>query len=193
MVVRMHEHNNDEILTYMWRGTVLHEDSAKHKVPLSASRLMMMNAGESFWHEESAVEGPVEALQIFIRPRDRDLPGVVQFYERPATVGDGQWHLIGGPERSVAPLKIRQEVTIYDAQVSAGQELPLPAHGKLSPCLYVMAGVVRVGDERLADGDAIADPDAALPVIRAEKDSALVLFLVDRTAKATMGGTISGA
>jgi quercetin 2,3-dioxygenase len=192
MVVRMHEHKNDEIFTYMWRGTVLHEDSAKHKVPLSSSRLMMMNAGKSFWHEESAIEGPVEALQIFIRPRDRDLPGVVQFYERPVAVSDGQWHLIGGPERSVAPLKIRQEVTIYDAQVAAGQELRLPAHGDLSPWLYVMAGAVHLGDERLADGDAIADLDAALPAIQAEKDSALVLFLVDRTAQATLGGTISG-
>ena len=44
-VVRMHEHRNDEILSYMWRGTMLHEDTAGHRIPISANKLMMMNAG----------------------------------------------------------------------------------------------------------------------------------------------------
>jgi quercetin 2,3-dioxygenase len=27
-IVRMHEHINDEILTYVWRGEIIHEDSS---------------------------------------------------------------------------------------------------------------------------------------------------------------------
>ncbi len=38
-VVKMHEHRNDEILTYVWRGTMLHEDSAGQRVPVSAAKL----------------------------------------------------------------------------------------------------------------------------------------------------------
>jgi quercetin 2,3-dioxygenase len=192
-VIRMHEHKNDEILTYIWRGSVLHEDSAKQKVALSANRLMMMNAGKSFWHEESAIEGPLEALQIFIRPRDIDLPGVVQFYERPVAGRDPHWHLIGGPERGNAPLKIRQEVEVYDAHLAAGEQLLVPASGPLVPWLFVMTGSVRVGDEELAEGDAISDVESNLPAVQAITDALLVLFLVDRTARGIMGGTISGA
>jgi redox-sensitive bicupin YhaK (pirin superfamily) len=52
-VVKMHEHVNDEILSYMWKGTMLHEDKAGNIIPISRNKLMMMNAGKSFWHEES--------------------------------------------------------------------------------------------------------------------------------------------
>ena len=67
-VVKMHEHKNDEILSYMWRGSMVHEDRAGHRIPISAKKLMMMNAGESFWHEESVPDQPVEMLQIRARP-----------------------------------------------------------------------------------------------------------------------------
>jgi redox-sensitive bicupin YhaK (pirin superfamily) len=101
-VVGMHEHKNDEILSYLWRGTMFHEDSAGHRVPVSPKKLMMMNAGKSFWHEESAPDGPVEMLQIFVRPRAADLHGQVQFYDRPFPLADGQWQVIAGPESSDA-------------------------------------------------------------------------------------------
>jgi hypothetical protein len=78
-VVAMHEHNNDEILIYTWHGTMFHEDSAGRRVSISPKRLMMMNGGKSFWHEESTPDVPVEMLQIFMRPRSADLPGQVPF------------------------------------------------------------------------------------------------------------------
>lgn len=47
---------------------MIHEDSAGHRIAIGPHKLMMMNAGRSFWHEESAPEGAVEMLQIFVRP-----------------------------------------------------------------------------------------------------------------------------
>jgi len=64
-VVSMHQHRNDEILSYMWQGLMV--------VELTPSRLMMMNAGRGFSHEESTPSVPVEMLQIFIRPQATDL------------------------------------------------------------------------------------------------------------------------
>ena len=46
----------------------MHEDSTGQRVELSPRRPMMMNAGRSFFHEESTPDVPVEMLQIFIRP-----------------------------------------------------------------------------------------------------------------------------
>lgn len=56
-LVGMHEHRNDEIFSYMWRGTMVHEDTSGDKTPISPERLMMMNAGSSFFHEESVPSG----------------------------------------------------------------------------------------------------------------------------------------
>jgi quercetin 2,3-dioxygenase len=97
-LVRMHEHNNDEILNYMWRGTMVHENSAGHRIAISPCKLMMMNVGKSFFHAGPTPDGTVEMLQIFIRPREAGVPGpgAVQFFDRPDNIVDGQWHLIAG-------------------------------------------------------------------------------------------------
>jgi redox-sensitive bicupin YhaK (pirin superfamily) len=191
-VVKMHEHKNDEILTYMWRGTMVHEDSAGHRIPISANKLMMMNAGESFWHEESAPDQPAELLQIFVRPREAGLPALVAFHDRPSGVPVGQWGWVAGPEGSGAPLTIRNAVRLYDVRLHDGQQVDVPAVEGLTPFLYVMDGVVEIGGERLGKGDAASDAGQALPPVRAAADASLVLFLVDRKATGSMAGTISG-
>jgi hypothetical protein len=188
----MHEHVNDEILSYMWRGAMVHEDSAGHRIPISPRKLMMMNAGEIFWHEDLTPDVAVEMLQIFVRPSKADLPGEVHFYERPRDFNAGHWNLIASPEASKAPLKFRQQVAVYDAHPTAGQEVSVPTIEKMTPWLYVMDGSIAIGEMRLDNGDAVTDLEQTLPKLRAEVDSTLVLFLVDRSAQASTAGTISG-
>jgi len=96
---------------------------------------MMMNAGRSFWHEESAPVDPVEMLQIFIRPREADLPGHVQFYDRKGNTIEGDWHLIAAPEDSAAPLKIRQHVMVFDARLPAGTTIDIARSDGMEPSL----------------------------------------------------------
>ncbi len=47
-VVSMREHQNDEILSCMWRGALVCEDSECHRVPVSPGGLTMINTGKSF-------------------------------------------------------------------------------------------------------------------------------------------------
>lgn len=190
--VPMHEHRNDEILSYLWRGEMVHEDSAGHRVTVSAAKLMMMNAGRSFWHEERTPDVPVEMLQIMIRPREADLPPDVAFFDRPDGPATGSWSLVAGPEGSEAPLTVRNAVRFYDVRLEAGQESEVPAVPGLWPWLYVMDGLVGIGAERLEKGDAASDISGSLPAVRALADTVLVLFLVDLTAPASRAGTISG-
>ena len=78
LLVPMHEHVDDEIVSYLRSGTLTHRDSTGRKERIGRDRLMVMNAGRGFSHEESipeATEGGagVEMLQIFIRPREAGL------------------------------------------------------------------------------------------------------------------------
>jgi redox-sensitive bicupin YhaK (pirin superfamily) len=191
-LVRFHEHVNDEILSYMWRGTMVHADSSGNRVALSPDRLMMMNAGQSFWHEESAPSDSVEMLQIFIRPREADLPGEVQFHDRDDTIADGRWHLIAAPETGAAPLRIRQQVMVYDVRLPAGREIEIPRADGMQQLLYVFDGEISAGSADLVKGDALADDENPLPPIKAIRPATLLAFLVDRRADATRAGTISG-
>ncbi len=191
-LVSMHQHRNDEILSYMWRGSMVHEDSAGNRIVVSPEKLMMMNAGKGFWHEESTPDTEVEMLQIFVRPREADLPGMVHFHDRAGALAQGTWHMIGGPEDGGAPLKIRQLVIFYEARLVKGQEVRVPVAEGMTPWLYVMDGAVRAGSVELGKGDALTDLDAPLPAIRAEGQTTLVAFLVDQSAPASAAGTISG-
>jgi quercetin 2,3-dioxygenase len=83
MVIPMHPHMNDEILSYMRKGQMMHRDSHGHIELLYGHYMMMMNAGKVFYHEETCMDDAdekVEMLQIFFRPEEDDLESKVQFH-----------------------------------------------------------------------------------------------------------------
>ena len=190
-VVSMHQHRNDEILSYMWQGLMVHQDSTGQRVELTPSRLMMMNAGRCFSHEESTPRVPVEMLQIFIRPEATDLDPSVQFHERPV-ITHGTWTHLGGPLGSGAPLIIRNQVNVYDAHLKTGDRITTPSSQGWRQWLYVMHGTGELGEQSLEKGDAVADAAIDLPEFRATSDTTLVAFLIDPTAPVSLAGTHSG-
>ena len=99
-LIKMHPHRDDEILTYMRGGIMLHRDTVGHEEALAKNRLMLMNAGHTFQHEEkmSGTED-IEALQIFIRPRAADLEPMVQFHDFPESYQSGRVAVDRGPGR----------------------------------------------------------------------------------------------
>ncbi|HZO37240.1 MAG TPA: pirin family protein [Solirubrobacteraceae bacterium] len=191
-LVNMHEHRNDEILSYIWRGTMIHEDSTGQRIPISPQKLMMMNAGRSFWHEESTPDEPVEMLQIFVRPEAADLDAGVHFYDRPADFRDGRWNHIGGPAGSGAPLTIRNQVHVYDIHPSAGDRIEVPTAEGMRQWVYVMDGEIELGGQAVRKGDAISDLTGDLPPLTVTQDATVVAFLADPDAGASLAGSISG-
>jgi quercetin 2,3-dioxygenase len=189
--IRMHEHVNDEILSYIGSGQMLHRDSDGEEELLSPGRHMMMNAGKSFFHEESAPQEDVEMLQILIRPEKADLEPRVRFWDAGEPGEDG-WTLIGGPADSGAPLVIRQRVAVYEAKAEAGTELKVPHVDGYTPWLYVFDGSVKVNEEILGKADGASGTAEELTGLTVLEPAVLVLFLVDLEAEGTDSGTISG-
>ncbi len=97
-LIPMHPHKDDEILTYLRKGKVKHVDSEGYTDVVSNQRLMMMNAGARFKHEERVLEegGILEGLQIFIRPETGGLPPKVQFLQLPEIYSKNHWRKIAG-------------------------------------------------------------------------------------------------
>ena len=191
-VIGMHPHRDDEILTYVRAGRMLHRDTVGNAEEITATRLMMMNAGHTFQHEERMLDhGPVEALQIFLRPRAADLGPKVQFHDFGEVLSHGKWRLIAGPEG--APLEVRAQAWISDAHVAAGAALslpPLPAPDAVR-LLHVFGGDVEVGGLTLRAGDtAYLKGDGGR--VLAGSDADLVLFVTDQGAPVFRGGMFSG-
>ena len=190
LTIKMHEHVNDEIFSYVWKGTSYHKDSAGFKAPIAPGKLMMMNAGKSFWHEEKVKEEYVEMLQIFFRPYAADLTPDIQFHDKPMDNRD--WYEMVGPEGSGAPLVVRQSGYVLDAHPKTGDVLQVPQYEGMKPFLYVLNGSIQIGDETVYKQEAVTDLENALPPFTAIEETTVILFVVKMNAVASKSGTISG-
>lgn len=188
--IAMHQHVNDEILHYIWRGSMVHENQQGERTPLSAKKLMLMNAGRGVWHQESTPLVNAEMLQVVIRPDEADQEGRVQFMVRPDGISVGEWTLLAGPN-SDAPLALRQNLFVYDIQLLAQSTTEVPYRPGMAQWLYVAEGEITLGGEQLEKGDAVS-ASQPLPPLSASRDAILVCFQVDLAAKATRVGHISG-
>lgn len=191
--VAMHEHLNDEIISYLREGVMVHRDSTGATEEVRPNRLMVMNAGAGFSHEET-VPGPgnVHMLQIFIRPERADMEPGVQFRDLEDTWSRNAWRLLAGPEGSSAPGGVRQRILLHDTRLEAGRSLALPVRPGFDGWLYVFQGRATIEGHAMAAHDAVALIDHGAAAVTADETSDLVLFLTDRKAAASRAGTLSG-
>lgn len=192
VTIAMHPHRDDEILTYVRIGSMLHKDTVGHREEIRPTRLMMMNAGHTFQHEETILgTEPQEALQIFLRPRAGSLEPKVQFYEFGDAVSEDAWRLLAAPEG--APFEVRAQAWVQDIRLTRGKTLPLPPiqAPKATRLLYVFSGEVRVGDLTLQAGEgAFLSEDEK--VVGSDSGADVVLFTTDESAPVFKGGMFSG-
>lgn len=124
ITIKMHSHINDDILSYFRTGKAKHTDSENITAEISRSKLMLMQAGEVFYHEEQILE-PLEGLQIFIRPQHKDDKPKVTFYDLVETDSIDQWRILAAMG-SDTPLQFTSETWIYDIKIDNKTELKLP-------------------------------------------------------------------
>ena len=191
-VIGMHEHRNDEIISYMRRGTMLHEDTSGARLPLTPVHFSVMNTGRGFSHSERVAEDgePVDMLQIFVRPRAEGLEPRIQHHALDAAESVNAWRLVAGPEDSGAPLTVRNAVWIHDAHLEGGL-LAVPERDGLQGLLYVFSGEVAAGADRLRAGDSLLLLDEPGGEVRSDSPADLVLFHIDPSAPASRAGTLS--
>ena len=191
-LVPMHPHSDDEILTYLRSGKMKHKDSEGIVEEISNNKLMMMNAGKIFHHEELCLEDE-EGLQIFIRPEEKALKPNVQFYDLPNIHSINTWRLIAGDDKA-APLHIRSKTSIYDMRLDAEKDAILPElqNNTLTLLFYVFHGEVLVNeDTMLSKGESIIIKDEKIK-FKATQTADLVLFVTDENSKCFEGGMYSG-
>jgi redox-sensitive bicupin YhaK (pirin superfamily) len=194
-VIPMHPHKDDEILTYMRKGKMLHLDTVGNEEEISNTRLMLMNAGHSFQHEErilGAKGESMQCLQIFVRPSESDLEPQVQFHDFGTPYSQSSWRLIAGPKE--APLTFRSQTWLHDIRLSKDEEASLPNVPVLgvSRILYVFEGRAKIGNVELESGESVIINDNVAHTLKAEQDTDLVLFTTDPKADFFREGMFSG-
>lgn len=190
--IKMHPHINDDILSYFRTGHAIHTDSEGFQATVSRNKLMLMKAGKLFYHEETMPE-PLEGLQIFIRPKSKDLKPEVVFQDLKETDSVDSWRLLASPTEQTQ-LHFSSETWIYDTKLTNGKTIELPDSPKneLTGLLYVFQGnVVLNNNINLLKGESVLFKNEQIDINSLET-SELVLFLTDENAEYYDGGMYSG-
>jgi redox-sensitive bicupin YhaK (pirin superfamily) len=189
--VPMHEHRNDDIITYVADGLVRHADSCGARFVVGPTRIMVMNSGKGFWHEEGTRpdDPTLHGLQIFVRPHTVDLEPNIQFTEIGSPVLN-EWRLLAGPENTEALSYVRNDVQLYDAHLMCGAEIDLQKRQGWDAFIHSYRGRIDV------NGTGLETKESALLIketdvrVKAFEDAIVVAFLINPQTPATYAGTV---
>ncbi|MEU4396876.1 pirin family protein [Kribbella sp. NPDC023855] len=153
-----HPHQDVEIVTWVLRGALLHQDSEGHSGIIYPGLVQRMSAGSGIQHSErNDTEEPVHYVQMWVRPDEFDLPpsyDQAEVDDRLAT-GDLVPIASGLPEHAkTTAVRINQNrAGLSAARLAPGQSIQLPtapyAH------LFIALGNITLEDQgEMAAGDA---------------------------------------
>ncbi|MFU8869984.1 pirin family protein [Natronococcus sp.] len=190
-LIRMHQHRNEEIISWVPGGVMRHDDRQGNELVTDPEHLLVMNAGSGFWHAEETFEDdpPLRMLQIFVRPHSLELEPGIQ-HERIPDAAPNAWRHLFGPEDGEAPLSVRNDVHCYDCRLEADATVTLPSRPGWDTYLYVFEGAVTVGDASVGHAESALVTGEADVSVTAIENSTVVAFPLDPDAPITREGTI---
>jgi len=172
-----HPHRDMEIITYVRKGAITHEDNLGNKGRTVAGDVQVMSAGNGIAHAEYNLEDEAtQIFQIWIIPDQRG--GEPSWGTRPFPKDDGHGRFvtlasgIAGDEES---LPIRTQARVVGATVKAGQSVVYDTSGDRHLYLVPATGKVRIGEVEANARDGVAITGLGRVEVTALEDSELVL------------------
>lgn len=189
--IRMHEHTNDEIISYVPEGVMRHDDRAGGPLVVDSDHLMVMNAGSGFWHEERVLQTDpsLRMLQIFVRPHALGLEPGIQHGTLSQQIGN-EWRQLVGPEHSIAPFFVRNQVLISDVYLDNGASVTLPHANGMHTYFFVFSGAVSVDGVIFGTGESGLVASEGAVLLTASEMALVIAFMIEPDAKVTRAGTI---
>jgi redox-sensitive bicupin YhaK (pirin superfamily) len=190
-LIRMHQHKNEEIVSWVPDGVMRHDDRRGNELVTDPEHLMVMNAGSGFWHAEETLadDPPLRMLQIFVRPHSLGLEPGIQ-HEPIPDPAPNEWRHLFGPDGSDAPLSVRNDVHFYDCRLDDGAMTTLPSRPGWDTYCYVFEGAVDIDKEHVGYTESALVTDGNDVSVTATEDSTVVAFAIDPEAPITRQGTI---
>lgn len=174
-----HPHNNMEIVTYIMRGSITHEDSLGNKEEIKTGEFQVMSAGSGIVHSEFN-HGDVEThlLQIWIKPNQL---GGEPSYKISAPNHEKKWALVASSEGRDGSFLIKQDADVYAINSCDLPEISFPESKQKHLWIQVAEGLIVIDGVEIEAGDGISFEEDSLTnssKIEFKKPSKLILFAV---------------
>jgi redox-sensitive bicupin YhaK (pirin superfamily) len=172
-----HPHADMEIVTYVRKGAITHQDSLGNRGRTAAGDVQVMSAGTGIRHAEYNLEPETTTLfQIWIEPARSG--GEPRWGARPFPKGDRAGRFVtlasGMPDDDDA-LEIRTDARVAGATLKAGESAEYRLGEGRSAYLVPAVGAVNVNGVRLDARDGAAVKDEPVLTVTALEDAEVVL------------------
>jgi hypothetical protein len=171
-----HPHADMEIITYVRKGAITHQDSLGNKGRTEAGDVQVMSAGSGIVHSEYNLEPEATQLfQIWIEPTRRG--GTPNWGARPFPKGDRAGRFVtlaAGDSDDGEALPIRADAKVLGATLKAGQSIDYPLGAGRRGYLVPTEGAIEVDGVRVAPRDGAAIRDVETVRVTALEDAEIV-------------------
>jgi redox-sensitive bicupin YhaK (pirin superfamily) len=173
-----HSHRDMEIITYVLEGALAHKDSTGTSSVIRVGDVQRMSAGIGISHSEynASQTEPVHFLQIWIIPDQTGLKPGYEQHSFPLDKSLGQWTLVASKEGRDGSVTVHQDVELYLAAISKGQQLSYRLKPGRQAWLQVTRGAATLNGTSLDAGDGAAVSQEDLLKLAASDDTEVLLF-----------------
>ncbi len=173
-----HPHRDMEIITYVRKGAITHEDNLGNRGRTAAGDVQVMSAGTGIAHSEMNEEDEsTQIFQIWIMPDEKGLPPT--WGTKPFPKGERSGSFItlasGLANDSEDALTIRANARLVAATLTAGQSAEYHIAPGRKVYLVPASGQVDINGVVAKAGDGVAVSDERLLTVSAQQDSEIVL------------------
>lgn len=173
-----HGHRDMEIISYVVRGALAHEDTTGGKEILRRGDVQYMSAGTGLRHSEfnASHQDDVRFLQIWILPAS---PGLAPSYDQksfPDSVKRNNLTLIAARGGHDGALAVHQDVRVYASLLDAGASLSHQLDAGRGAWVQVVDGTITVNGISLKGGDGLALEDVTALNVSAQTEAEFLLF-----------------
>lgn len=172
-----HPHQDMEIITYVRRGAITHQDSMGNKGRTGAGDVQVMSAGTGVRHAEYNLEPETTTLfQIWIMPRERG--GQPSWGAKPFPKGDRSGRFVtlaSGFAEDADALPIRADARVLGATLKAGESVTHEVGAGRPRAPDRRGGRIEIDGEPVNARDGAALASGKAYVITAIEDAEIVL------------------
>lgn len=173
-----HGHRDMEIISYVVKGALQHEDSMGTKALIRPGDVQRMTAGTGVLHSEYNAQANEEThfFQIWIQPKKNGTaPGYGQkSFE--TELNTRKSVLVVSEDGREGSIGINQDAEMYISRLSKGDEYEFQLRPGRGVWLQVVRGLLTVNGKDISTGDAVSVENAEQLLIKATDESEFILF-----------------
>ncbi|AGH94482.1 pirin family protein [Pseudobdellovibrio exovorus] len=173
-----HPHRDMEIISYVVKGALQHQDSIGNKTIIRPNEVQRMTAGTGVVHSEynAQPEDETHFFQIWIMPAQRGAqPNYGQKSFEKELNSQKLVHVISQDGRE-GSISINQDADMYISRLKAEDEIEYQLRPTRGAWVQVVTGRLNINGTEIGAGDAASFTQAELLKFRAVEGSEFILF-----------------